>query len=89
MGSYGSYGSYGTSYGMNSTLGGMRNLQNNPQNNNQQPNPEQNESNSSLTQEEKYSSSILRWWAECDQFYNLDLLVKWKSTSSEECFTDN
>jgi hypothetical protein len=42
MGSYGSYGStgsYGSSYGMGSTLGGMRNLQNNPQNNNQQPNP--------------------------------------------------
>jgi hypothetical protein len=60
MGSMGSYGSYGSSYGMNSTLGGMRNLQNNPQNNNQQPNPEQNESNYLLTQEKKSSSSISR-----------------------------
>ena len=60
MGSYGSYGSYGSPYGMNSTLGGMRGVQNNPQNNNQQPNPEQNESNFTLTQEEKSSSSISR-----------------------------
>jgi hypothetical protein len=39
MGSYGSYngmGSYGSSYGANSMIGGMRNIQNPQQPNNQQ-----------------------------------------------------
>ena len=39
MGSYGSSGSYGSPYGMNTTLGGMRNMQNGQQPNNQQQNP--------------------------------------------------